>query len=180
MLVDEAGRFVSQREEPRLARVVPKLALRELELASSGKKPLALPLEISDGERLDVTIWKSTVQALVHREGSRWFSELLECELELVFMPGTSERQIDLDYAEPGEIVSFADGFPLLLAGQSSLDELNLRLEAPVEMRRFRPNLVVRGAAAYAEDEWTPSPSGRRRAAPGQAVHALCGHDLGP
>ncbi|MNN63686.1 MOSC domain protein [compost metagenome] len=61
---------------------------------------------------------------------------------------------MDTAYAEPGERVHFADGFPLLLIGQGSLDDLSARVGRPLEMLRFRPNLVVSGAEPYAEDSW--------------------------
>ena len=86
--------------------------------------------------------------------GSRWFSDLLERDLRLVYMPGDVERGVDLEYGREGDVVSFADGYPLLVISEESLADLNARLAEPVEMRRFRPNLVVRGAGPYAEDEW--------------------------
>jgi uncharacterized protein YcbX len=63
-------------------------------------------------------------------------------------------RGVDPDYGQVGDEVSFADGFPLLLISEASLADLNGRLETPVSMRRFRPNLVVDGERAYAEDQW--------------------------
>jgi uncharacterized protein YcbX len=69
-------------------------------------------------------------------------------------MPDECERQVDETYARPGDITSFSDGFPLLLISEASLQDLNSRLELPVPMRRFRPNLVISGCTPYAEDEW--------------------------
>ena len=70
-------------------------------------------------------------------------------------MPDDSERAVDAKYGAPGDVVSFADGYPVLVANQGSLDDLNGRLETPASMRQFRPNLVVEGAGAWAEDAWT-------------------------
>jgi uncharacterized protein YcbX len=67
-------------------------------------------------------------------------------------MPDKVKRYVDPDYAKGGEITGFSDGFPVLLIGQSSLDDLNSRLIDPVPMDRFRPNLVFSGGHAYAED----------------------------
>jgi uncharacterized protein len=79
----------------------------------------------------------------------------LDTDARLLFMPDTTMRQADLAYAEPGDRVSFADGFPLLLITQQSLDELNRRLTEPLSMLRFRPNVVVHGAAVpHEEDSW--------------------------
>jgi len=69
-------------------------------------------------------------------------------------MPEESLRPVDPDYAREGDIVSFADAFPLLLISQPSLDDLNSRLVVPVPMNRFRPNIVVSGCGAYDEDKW--------------------------
>ncbi len=154
MVVDETGQFVTQRDEPRLARVALAIGAEAFELSAPGARPFELPREIGAGERFRVRVWSSTLDALEHEPASRWFSDLFGRNLRVVFMPDSSRRQVDLRYAEPGEIVSFADGFPLLLIGQGSLDELNRRLPAPIEMRRFRPSLVVSGGLAHAEDEW--------------------------
>jgi uncharacterized protein YcbX len=75
-------------------------------------------------------------------------------ELDLVVMPESSHRKMDPRYAVQEESVSFADGMPYVMIGQSSLDELNQRLEVPVSMDRFRPNLVFSGGEAYAEDQF--------------------------
>ena len=69
-------------------------------------------------------------------------------------MDEQTERAVDANYARPGDIVSFADGFPLLLISQASLDLLNSKLASPLPMLRFRPNLVVNGTDAHAEDGW--------------------------
>lgn len=91
---------------------------------------------------------------LVSDEVSCWFSDFLGMELDLVVMPESSERKMDSRYAVQKESVSFADGMPYVLIGQSSLDDLNQRLNEPVGMDRFRPNLVFSGGEAYAEDQF--------------------------
>jgi uncharacterized protein YcbX len=69
-------------------------------------------------------------------------------------MPPDTVRPVDVDHAGPGHRVGFADGYPLLLLSEGSLDELNRRLEAPLPMDRFRPNVVVDGCGPHAEDRW--------------------------
>jgi uncharacterized protein YcbX len=70
-------------------------------------------------------------------------------------MPEETRRKVNYFYAvHKDDTVSFADGYPFLLIGESSLGDLNARLENPVKMNRFRPNFVVSGAEAFAEDDW--------------------------
>lgn len=147
MLADATtGRFVSQREDARLARV--DVALRDggYEVRCEAGA-IELPESI-EGEPRDVRIWNDTVAAVDHAKGSELFSTLLERDVRLVFQTGKRATS-------RGGHVSFADGYPYLLISQSSLDDLNARLEQPIPMTRFRPNFVVTGCAPFAEDEWT-------------------------
>lgn len=160
MIVDLGDRFVTQREEPRLARISTTLSDDALELGAPSAAPLRLPRELREGPAREVTVWGSRVRSVEHRAGGAWLSAVLERPLRLVFMPEDSRRSIDAKYARPGEIVSFADAFPVLVIGQGSLDDLNARLASPVDMRRFRPSLVVRGAAPFAEDGWATLSAG--------------------
>jgi uncharacterized protein YcbX len=111
--------------------------------------PVALPERIDGGEPLSVTVWNSTVAALAHRGASEWFSRLLGRECRAVYMPDSSKRQLKRG---PG-LVSFADGYPLLLISEASLAELNRRCPEPMVMERFRPNVVVSGDPPHFEDE---------------------------
>ena len=102
-----------------------------------------------------VTIWGEDCRGVdAGDEAADWFSALLETPVRLVEMTDDCLRPPDPDVARPGDLVSFADCFPVLLIGRASLEELNGRLGAPTSMRRFRPNLVVEGARAFAEDHW--------------------------
>ncbi|QKZ12513.1 MOSC domain-containing protein [Spirosoma sp. KUDC1026] len=107
-------------------------------------------------ESVRVSIWDSldVAAVTVSDAADRWFSAALGFTCRLVYMPATTNRQVDQQYAKPGDAVSFADGYPYLLISQSSLDELNRRLSEPVEMRRFRPNIIVSGAQPNEEDAW--------------------------
>lgn len=154
MLVDARGKFVTQREEPRLAPVSVTFDGGALAVSAPGRDGIEVPRRIDQGSRIQVTIWRSSCEALVFDPGSRWFSELLDTEVRLVHMPDDVERAVNPDYGRAGDVVSFADGFPVLLVSEESLAGLNARLGVPVEMRRFRPNLVVKGASPHAEDEW--------------------------
>src|SRR4030095_3954778 len=81
-----------------------------------------------------------------------WFTEMLSFKCRLVYMPETSRRKVDEIYARDSEITAFSDGFPILLIGQSSLDDLNSRLTESLPMDRFRPNIVFTGGEPYEED----------------------------
>jgi uncharacterized protein len=160
MLVDAAGRFMSQRQTPRMALV--SVAVREggLALDAPGMEPLLVPFEAPTPEPLEVEVWRDRCEArTVGPSFDRWFTRFLGQDCRLVQMPEETLRPVDPIYAaHPDDHVSFADGYPFLLISEASLDDLNRRLRerdaAPVDMIRFRPNLVVRGAQAYAEDDW--------------------------
>lgn len=152
MLVDARGGFVSQRSHPRLALVETALEGGSLRLVLPGGAAVLVPLA-PEGPPREVEVWGDRVTAVrVQGEASPLLSRFLGDALELVHMPPEVRRPVDPDYAEPGDHVSFADGFPLLLASRDSLRDLNARLATPLGMERFRPNLVIEGGQAHAED----------------------------
>ncbi|WP_457654464.1 MOSC domain-containing protein [Rhodocaloribacter sp.] len=155
MLVRPDGAALTQRERPRLARIAAAPIAEGLRVAAPGMPPLDVPTPGPHAPRLTVTIWKDRVAGtLAGDHAHRWFSEYLGVEARLVHMPGQTVRPVDPRYAVGAAHVSFADGYPLLLTTTASLDDLNRRLDAPLPMRRFRPNVVVAGAEPYAEDRW--------------------------
>jgi uncharacterized protein len=155
MVVDDAGEFVTQRSCPDLALLATTLEAGALVLRSARAGELRLPLEPHGGAQRRVRIWNDVVAADdVGEAAASFISEHLHREARLLFMPDTTLRQADLDFAHQGDRVSFADGFPMLLISQAALDTLNDRLPEPVSMLRFRPNVVVSGAAAHDEDTW--------------------------
>lgn len=157
MLVDKKGDFVTQRQHPQLALLQVSLSKTQLEVFSKGdpSQRIAFDLGLVSDQELQVSIWGDQVLArVVSADVSRWFSDFLQMELDLVVMPESSQRKMDPRYAVQGESVSFADGMPYVMIGQASLDELNQRLEVPVSMDRFRPNLVFSGGQAFEEDQF--------------------------
>ena len=127
-----------------------------IELAADGMGRLAVADPGLDARRDPVIIWTDECEAAsAGPAAGEWFSELLGAPCRLVRLPLSTVRQVDLRYAEPGDRVGFADGFPFLLLSQGSLDELNRRLDVPVPMNRFRPNIVVEGCEPHAEDGWS-------------------------
>lgn len=157
MLVDEAGRFLTQREHPEMSQfqiTMDNIQLTILNRISGQSIVLNLNGE-NDCESMPVIIWDDKVEAIeVSQEYSRWFSEQLKIKSKLVFFPETNARPVDPNYAIQNEHVSLADGYPFLIIGQSSLDDLNKRLQEPIPMNRFRPNFVFTGGMPYAEDSW--------------------------
>ena len=154
MVVDGSGRFLTQRQQARMALVDVRLdADGVLHLAAPGRKPLAVTG--SAGGKIEVRVWDDRVIAeRVGAEADAWLSEFIDQSCRLVRMPDATRRAVDPDYATVDDQVGFADGFPFLLISQASLDDLNARLDRPLPMLRFRPNLVVSGCAPYAEDGW--------------------------
>jgi hypothetical protein len=154
MVVDEHGNFSTQREIPKLALVTTELFDGVLRLRGPGVAPLELPAVLSAGPRVPVSVWGYRGEAIEHVAAGRWLKAVIERPVRLVYMPDDVQRPVNPKYARPSDIVSFADAYPLLLVSQSSLDELNRRLDTPVGAERFRPNIVIDGAPPHAEDDW--------------------------
>jgi uncharacterized protein YcbX len=157
MIVDGTGTFVTQRTEPRLTGI--EVTLDEergsLMLSASGCSVLRLALTPREGERVKVQVWRDEVDALhAGEEAARWVSVFLGAPASLVFMPDAVERPVRPDLARVGDHVSFADAFPMLVTTTDSLDDLNARLDRPLPMNRFRPNVVVSGCTPWEEDHW--------------------------
>lgn len=153
MLVDASGRFLTQRNLPQMAlfKVSPQ---GNNFIITHGSDSLQLPTE-GGGTTITAQIWSDAVDVVEpSADVSRWFSERLDMACRLVAFPEANPRLIDPAYRLARESVSLADGYPVLIIGQASLDDLNGRLLQPVPMNRFRPNLVFLGGAPYEEDEW--------------------------
>ena len=156
MLVNAQGRMLSQRDLPRMALIAVESGAPELRCTAPGMPPLRMPIPSpGNSPRIAGTVWNDTIEVHVASDAAhRWFSQFLGADCRLVYQPDDCFRQVNRFYAAAGVGVSLADGFPLLLIGEGSLNALNARLEKPVEMRRFRPNVVVSAAEPFAEDTW--------------------------
>lgn len=168
VVVDADGRFVSQRTHPRLATVQVRLTDSGLALTTAGMPALDVA-QPSGHQRVPVSIWRDEVQgAGAGPRADQWFSALLGEPCRLAWMDDRCCRPLPATAGQPGGQVSFADGYPCLIISEASLADLNRRLADPIPMNRFRPNLVVSGCDAFAEDGWT-------RLAVGEAIFRATG-----
>lgn len=154
LLVDENDRFLSQREEPRLATVVPTLEGDALVVRTLGSTfEHEAPLK---ADRRVVTIFGDRVSAADQGNvAAAWFTGVLGRPCRLVAFDDTSHRLVDPAYSPRMDAeTAFTDGYPVLGVLQESLDDLNQQLDAPIPMARFRPNVVLSGALAWSEDAW--------------------------
>jgi uncharacterized protein YcbX len=170
MVAEPDGTFVTARALPRLVLVHPEPDGEGLTLRGPGVAPLAVPVP-DGGPLVDVVVWRDRVKAtFAGEEAAAWLTEVLGRPLQLVHLDDPSRRPVDPDFGAAGDTVSFADGFPLLLTTDGSLAALNELIaagpnpgEGPVSMVRFRPNVVVAGSEAWAEDGWTALRIGEAR-----------------
>ena len=156
MVVGAGGGFLSQRELPAMALVQARISAGGLVLSAAGAAAIAVAEPDAQAARGMVTVWRDSVPAVDGgAAAAAWLSGVLGVPCRLVYLADPAARVVNQDFGAPGDVVSFADGYPVLLASAASLADLNARLARPVEMLRFRPNLVIEGSAPWAEDGWT-------------------------
>ena len=155
MLVNEQGLFLTQRTHPKMALIRVTPADSGYTVSSDGHASWRLPVATESGDIRRVTVWRDEVDAAVaSAEINDWFSTVLGIPTQLVYMNNPHSRRIKSGYGHEEDDLSFADGAPVLLISTESLVALNQKLDEPVEMLRFRPNLVVQAGAAFVEDDW--------------------------
>ncbi|MFM9903872.1 MAG: MOSC domain-containing protein [Pyrinomonadaceae bacterium] len=194
MLTTPDGMFFTQREFPKMATL--SVWIEEdgsgLGVAADRFGDVFVPIKPDTGNKQQVTIWQSVCEGEVYGGAlNEWFSDVIETKCQLVYMPDDSRRSVNPRFDRGSEVVSFADGYPLMVLSEASLEDLNGRLAAntnlpprhrshhpvteavppllgqegsqneqggelfePLPMNRFRPNIVVSGSEAYAEDDW--------------------------
>jgi uncharacterized protein YcbX len=155
MLVDSNNEFMTQREFAEMALLQSEIVEDGLKVYHKKKQTsILIPFE-SQGETISVQVWSDQCKGIVvDKKADEWFSETLGKHCQLVYMPRTTKRRVDGRYALNKEITNFSDGYPFTTIGQSSLDDLNSRLEETLPINRFRPNIVFTGGAAFEEDGW--------------------------
>ena len=156
MVVSTAGKFITQRTHPQMALIQPQIDKEQLILSYKGIDDHFVPhTDTENYSVMKVQVWQDTVQAqLISPDTDIWLTQIIGEPCHLVYMTDNEIRTCDLTYAQQGDRTSFADGFPLLVISQASLDDLNTKLDQPISMQRFRPNFVVEGCEAFAEDTW--------------------------
>ena len=178
MITDREGMFLTQREFPRMALIGVEVGEERVVLRAPGMAELNIPHQPANGLRRPVTVWNSTVDAARYPDDvNEWISGAIGSECVLFAMPAEAERHVNPLFDSGADLVSFADGYPLLLIGEGSLAELNRRIEASAQqdlpprpsatppnqggehvgrlpMKRFRPNLVIAGSEPFEEDTW--------------------------
>ncbi len=155
MLVDTDNHFITQRECPQMSLLQTAIEndLLVIYPKDDTDDRLAISLQQETGRICNAKVWNDECMALYVSEiADEWLSRNLSIPCRLVYMPDKGRRKVDPAYAFNNEITNFSDAFPLLIIGQLSLDDLNNRLEQPLPINRFRPNIVFTGGAAYDED----------------------------
>ncbi len=154
MLVDEQGQFVTGRHLGMLVRVTANPGTHGLHVSAPGMETLTVR-HPRDETRRRVSIWGQAVSALDAGDtAAEWFSNFCGRSLRLVYADAVMQRPVDPAYGNPDDAVAFPDGYPLLLISQQAVDELSERVGRRMEPGRFRPNLVISGVGAHAEDGW--------------------------
>jgi uncharacterized protein len=154
LITDPNGMFLTQRTNPKMAMLRATiegdcLVIQEKDKPSNDFK---IPIN-TEGPLSHVTVWDDTMKAAsVSKEVNGFLSDFLEKEVLLLKMPDTTERRVEENYNRGNDIVSFADGYPFLIIGESSMNDLNGRLNDPLSIRRFRTNFIFSGGTPFQED----------------------------
>lgn len=155
MIIDENGKFISQRTHPALAIVKSEIVEGKLKLLIPHIAPIFIDT-CDEGNMLEAVIWKDTCHVVEQsKQASQALSDYLKIPCKLVGLANNTIRPVNPKYAATDmDHILFADGFPFLITSQNSLSDLNSKLSESVPMNRFRPNIVVQGLEPYAEDNW--------------------------
>ncbi len=163
MLTTPEGKFITQREFPKMATITVAVRSDGLLASNADHGEMMVPLAQDGAARISVTVWQSVCDGLAYNSRvNEWFSDVLGTDCRLVYMPDNSLRSVNKRFNGGEDIVSFADGYPLMILGEASLDDLNEKISENADngigmrlpMNRFRPNLVITGAPPFAEDSW--------------------------
>jgi uncharacterized protein YcbX len=153
MIVRPGGRFVTQRELPRLALVTTALTQKGLRLSAPGMPDIEIA-ERTGGGAEEVVVWRDTCRAIDQGAAAcEWLARFMGTELKLVAFDAGEERVSKPEWTgDTRALTQFADAFAILVIGEASLADLNTRLPKPLPMERFRPNIVLEGLEPYDED----------------------------
>jgi uncharacterized protein len=170
MLVDANGTFMTQRVYPLMAlfKLEQKHDIFQITFHQQGSQQFpSIRFDATvapSGSTFDAVIWNDTVKVVeVSPEISKWFTQHLGISCRLVSFPENNPRPVDAQYRVNGEHVGLADAYPFLIIGQSTLNDLNSRMQTPLPMNRFRPNFVFTGGDPFEEDHWRNFTIGKNR-----------------
>ena len=151
VITDNKGQFISARTEPKLCLIQANITATGLMLTAPNMPVLSINYRTFSQSYQNVSVWKDTISAQ-HCQANYdfWFSDYLNKPCQLLYFGDESKRLVKNKTSQ----VAFADGYPLLLISENSLADLNQRSGISFEMSRFRPNVVVAGCQAFAEDTW--------------------------
>ena len=154
MLVNSNNQFLTQRTFSQMALLQTAIANDQLHIThkQTGEN-IAIPFNEKTGETAVAQIWDDQCPVeFVSRAADNWFSAQLNMDCRLAYMPDNSRRKVEAEYALNNDLTSLSDDFPYLMIGQASLNDLNSRLQQPITIDRFRPNIVFTGGQPYQED----------------------------
>lgn len=155
MIVDSEGTALTQRDLHQMGFIEPTVINKILKLRAPGMQDFVVHFDDFSDIPIAVDVWDDSCIALdCGNTVAEWLADYLHTPCRLVRMDQNFQRQIDKNFSTRDEHVSFADGFPLLLISEGSLEDLNSKLDIPITMNRFRPSVVVKGCDAFAEDTW--------------------------
>lgn len=157
MIVDSENIFITQRKTPQMVFINIKIEDQKLIFQHRIKKMDQLEISLFEipEKIISVKIWEDICKAVEYKnEINDWFSEALDINCKLVYMPNSTARKTSIKYYQQSKNVSFADGYPFLIIGEETLNFLNSKLVSPVMMKQFRPNLVFAGGKEHDEDNW--------------------------
>ena len=155
VIVDENNAAITGRQNAQTLRFSSELFSDHLLVKHEGDS-IKLPLTLNHQESLEIKIFSSIANGIeISTSANSWFSGKLKQECRVVILDSSRPRQVQESHGgKQGEEVGFADMNPLLLISEASLEDLNSRLERPISMRNFRPNIVVKGCDPFEEDTW--------------------------
>jgi uncharacterized protein YcbX len=155
MVVDQVGIFMTRREVQAMAQIQAVPDGDRLVLSKEGLPGLSVSVKPL-GPSAPVQVWRTrTTARYVSPEADAWLTKAIGKPCRLVYMPETARRRIHHEYNAGQDLVGFADAYPILVASEASIEDLNGRLDSPIPIQRFRPNLVIKGCGPFEEDTWT-------------------------
>ena len=154
-VIAPSGKFQTIRQIPVMTQVDVEVTTSGLILSHAKHGTCIVETPAADAAPIETDVWGSKVQALpAAGPAADFLSLVLGRAVRLVYLADPTARPVDPTFGRASDHVSFADGYPMLLTTEGSLDDLSARMGHSVDMRRFRPNIVLSGAPAWAEDEW--------------------------